>query len=245
MTVLNTTGLERLWSHIMLKLGNKVDKVDGSRLITSSEAARLESLVLGDSGQVEISGKVNADNVDGLDDKLALKVDKVSGKGLSTNDCTTNEKNKLAGIDDGANKTIIDSALSDSSTNPVQNKVINDAISNLSTLVGDIAVSEQIGSAIEAITPSSISAADAIHSHGQLSDGVVAMNVQQYDNVPVVTVYSDGRPTFSLHQDSIGGKNVISHTYNSNGEWQQASILWDNQNLTFSMLNSTLYINTK
>lgn len=34
--------------------------------------------------------------------KLGDKVDKVSGKGLSTNDYTTEEKNKLAGIADGA-----------------------------------------------------------------------------------------------------------------------------------------------
>lgn len=32
------------------------------------------------------------------------KVDKVNGKGLSTNDYTTTEKNKLSGIEDGANK---------------------------------------------------------------------------------------------------------------------------------------------
>lgn len=75
------------------------------------------------------------------------KVDKISGKGLSTNDYTTAEKNKLAGIADGANKTIVDSELSASSTNPVQNKVVNTAISNLSALVGDTKVSEQIASA--------------------------------------------------------------------------------------------------
>lgn len=34
---------------------------------------------------------------------LGNKVDKISGKGLSTNDYTTTEKNKLAGIDDNAN----------------------------------------------------------------------------------------------------------------------------------------------
>lgn len=34
---------------------------------------------------------------------LSGKVDKVSGKGLSTNDYTTTEKNKLAGIASGAN----------------------------------------------------------------------------------------------------------------------------------------------
>ena len=36
--------------------------------------------------------------------RLNNKVDKVTGKGLSTNDYTTTEKNKLAGIETGANK---------------------------------------------------------------------------------------------------------------------------------------------
>ena len=131
------------------KLSNKVDKVEGSRLITSSEAAKLESLVLGDGGQIEISGKVNADNVEGLDELLATKVDKVTGMGLSTNDYTTDEKNKLAGIEAGANKTVVDTALSSTSTNPVQNKVVNAAIGSLNTLVGDEPVASQISSAVE------------------------------------------------------------------------------------------------
>lgn len=38
------------------------------------------------------------------------------------------DKIKLDGIDDGANKTVVDSLLSDSSTNPVQNKVVNSAL---------------------------------------------------------------------------------------------------------------------
>ena len=83
-----------------------------------------------------------------LDVLFGRKVDKVDGKGLSTNDYTTAEKNKLSGIDEGANKTTVDSALSSSSTNPVQNKVVNTAITNLNTLVGDTAVSTQISDAI-------------------------------------------------------------------------------------------------
>lgn len=59
---------------------------------------------------------------------LSGKVDAVSGKGLSTNDYTTTEKNKLAGIAEGANKTTVDSALSSSSTNPVQNEAIYSAL---------------------------------------------------------------------------------------------------------------------
>lgn len=82
--------------------------------------------------------------------QIGNKVDKVDGKGLSTNDYTTAEKDKLANIAEGANKTIVDDTLSADSTNPVQNKVVNTAISNLNTLVGDKPVSEQIATAVEA-----------------------------------------------------------------------------------------------
>ena len=37
---------------------------------------------------------------------LSKKVDAVDGKGLSTNDYTTAEKNKLSGIAENANKTV-------------------------------------------------------------------------------------------------------------------------------------------
>lgn len=43
---------------------------------------------------------------------LNTKVDKVSGKGLSTNDYTTTEKTKLSGIEAGANKYVLPSASS-------------------------------------------------------------------------------------------------------------------------------------
>lgn len=64
------------------------------------------------------------DSISHIKSDLNTKVDIVEGKGLSTNDYTTAEKNKLAGIATGANKTIVDSALSTTSTNPVQSKVI-------------------------------------------------------------------------------------------------------------------------
>lgn len=71
--------------------------------------------------------------------KLNTKVDKVDGKSLSTNDYTDAEKEKLAGIAEGANKTIVDSALNSTSTNPVQNKAINSELTkkaNQSTFDG-------------------------------------------------------------------------------------------------------------
>lgn len=51
-------------------------------------------------------------------------VGKVDGKGLSTEDYTTAEKTKLADL----HNTTVDSALSSTSTNPVQNKAINAAL---------------------------------------------------------------------------------------------------------------------
>jgi hypothetical protein len=80
------------------QLDTKVDKEEGSRLITSDEVAKLGALILNDDNYVEISGKVNAESVIGLSDMLATKVDKVEGKGLSTEDYTTEEKTKLANI---------------------------------------------------------------------------------------------------------------------------------------------------
>ncbi len=69
-------------------------------------------------------------------DALNQKVDQVPGKGLSTNDFTTEEKTKLAKIIEVSEITV-DSALSPTSTNPVQNKVIKAALdekANASTL---------------------------------------------------------------------------------------------------------------
>ena len=62
------------------------------------------------------------------DTLLNGKVDKVSGKGLSTEDFTTAEKNKLSGIEAEANKTVVDNALDSTSANPVENRVVKSAL---------------------------------------------------------------------------------------------------------------------
>lgn len=77
---------------------------------------------------IQETQKITNNRFEELKNKLAGKVDAVTGKALSTNDYTTAEKNKLAGIAEGANKTVVDSALSSTSANPVQNKVINTAL---------------------------------------------------------------------------------------------------------------------
>lgn len=67
------------------------------------------------------------------------KVDKVSGKTLSTNDYTTDEKNKLAGIAAQANKTNIVNNLTTSAAGSAldaqQGKVLKDALDALTQRV--------------------------------------------------------------------------------------------------------------
>ena len=167
-----------------------------------------------------------ATNVNDLPFADANKVDKISGKSLSTNDYTTAEKNKLAGIAEGANKTIVDSALSSTSIDPVQNKVVNAAINDLNTLIGDTAVSTQI----------SDYAAPKSHTHnyaGSSSAGGAA-NVSESDigittagtgsaytaTVPGITALTSGvsfvmvphvvsaSTTPTLNVNSLGAKNI-------------------------------------
>ena len=75
--------------------------------------------LLGDEGSYAIKGSiVNADisenaaiaqsKIDGLDESLNTKVEKVDGKQLSTNDYTTEDKEKLEGIEEGAQVNIIE-----------------------------------------------------------------------------------------------------------------------------------------
>lgn len=78
-------------------------------------------------------------DVDNLEKQLKNKVDKVSGKQLSTNDYTTADKNKLSGIQAQANKTTVENVLtSDSTTNALsaaQGKRLNELITALTARV--------------------------------------------------------------------------------------------------------------
>lgn len=64
-----------------------------------------------------------------IDTKLNNKADKTTATTSANGLMSKEDKSKLDGIATEANKTVVDSALSSSSTNPVQNKVVNSALS--------------------------------------------------------------------------------------------------------------------
>lgn len=101
---------------------------------TTEEKNKLAAIAEG-ATKVTVDDTLSADSTNPVQNKiinaaLGNKVDKADGKQLSTNDYTNEEKQKLAGIETGANKTVVDDALNTESANPVQNKVVKAALDN-------------------------------------------------------------------------------------------------------------------
>ena len=125
-------------SDIVTLQTDKVDKETGKSLLADTDKANYDDAVskAHTHDNKSVLDGITSDKVTAWD-TVNNKVDKVDGKGLSTEDYTTDEKNKLSGIAEGANKTIVDSALDTSSENPVQNKVIAGEINTLKKSVSD------------------------------------------------------------------------------------------------------------
>ena len=82
-----------------------------------------------------------------LDGKAGTAVATTSANGLMS----AADKIKLDGVEDGATKTIVDDAISDTSTNPVQNKAVKAALdSKLSTQGGEISGHLSVGLTVSA-----------------------------------------------------------------------------------------------
>lgn len=118
---------EQMNEAIATAIANKVDKVDGKGLSTEDFTTALKEKLIAlpegaeanyvksvsDEFTVSTEGKLEVKEiapakVTGLPDALAGKVDKVEGKGLSANDYTDEEKEKLGGIEAGASKNLIE-----------------------------------------------------------------------------------------------------------------------------------------
>lgn len=104
-------------------LDGKVDKVEGSRLLTEDEATKLEKLVLGDNGEVSVSGKVAAGNVEGLEDWITARAGTL--KGLSENNLTDALIAKIEGIDYNAQANLIEAITLGGTATTISNKTVD------------------------------------------------------------------------------------------------------------------------
>lgn len=89
-----------------------------------------------------------------IEQMIAAKVDKVEGKQLSTNDFTTDEKKKLAGIAANATRVLVENVLtSDSTTNALsaaQGKALKALIDELSDSLSDLGYGDMMKSVYDA-----------------------------------------------------------------------------------------------
>lgn len=110
------------------KIGSTETTVDLSGYVTQTEMnTQLANKANINHGHLSRDIEINPDVEDGM-----WMVEYGLNRQTDVNCYVYEHEKKLENIDDGANKTVVDSSLSSSSTNPVQNKVVNSALSGKS-----------------------------------------------------------------------------------------------------------------
>lgn len=168
----------------------------GSTTVVADSATDTLTLVAGNN--VTITPDVTNDKITIAATDTIYSVATTSSDGLMS----AADKTKLDSVTAGASGITVDDALSSTSTNPVQNKVVNNAISNLNTLVGGTSVSEQIASAIsnkvDKVEGKGLSTNDYTTTEKNKLSGIASgaeVNQNAFSNVAVgsTTIAADGK----------------------------------------------------
>lgn len=110
------------------KIGSTETTVDLSGYVTQTEMnTQLANKANINHGHLSRDIEINPDVGDGM-----WTVEYGLNRQTDVNCYVYDHEKKLENIDDGANKTVVDSSLSSSSKNPVQNKVVNSALNGKS-----------------------------------------------------------------------------------------------------------------
>lgn len=152
---LDKDGLIYYHSKIRTMLGAKADTSSLGAVATSNDYNDLDNLPTIPEGAV-VDSQLSNTSENAVQNKviysaLGNKVDKVSGKGLSTNDYTTTEKNKLSGISSGAQVNVIETIQVNGTAQTVSSKTVNISVptnNNQLTNGAGYQTSSQVQSAI-------------------------------------------------------------------------------------------------
>lgn len=181
---------------------NKLDSL-GTNIQTNITNTTNLSTIIGDSA----SGLVkDVNDLKNVIENFGLATD--SKDGLMSSE----DKTKLDGIESGANNIIIDSELDTSSTNPVQNKVITEALNNKAN-------TNHIHTTVNGHTVESNVPADAIFTDTtytiatQSKDGLMSKTDKiKIDNI-VSTIINDKKVSSS---QTYSSKKINTDYYNKN-----------------------------
>ena len=125
------------------KIDSKVTEVSGqivssvatttsNGLMSTTDKAKLDGIASG-ANKTDVDSSLSGESIRPVQNRVIKKaLDGKAGNAVATQSAnglmSSSDKSKLDGIAAGANKTIVDSAMSESSSNPVQNQVVKQYI---------------------------------------------------------------------------------------------------------------------
>ena len=248
------------------KVAENFDKIEQNAVLTTDTATTSTAGLMSAADKTKLNGIATGANKTTVDSSLSSsstnpvqnkvintalgnKVSKEDGKGLSTNDYSTEEKTKLAGIEAQANKIIVDAALDDESTNPVQNAIIAARFNALANVADSGSYNDL--SNIPIYNAGSISIANGSSAVGDLtagrlykisgltvnntSDTVFANGIIRYyisvNNIPFIALL------MSVNMN-ISGYIYYAYSYTNNA-WHLESYTYTNGVVTGTFTRST------
>jgi hypothetical protein len=178
----------------------------------------------GTSDYTQLSNKPQINSVTLTGNKTGAQlglVDAVTGKQLSTEDYTTAEKTKLAGIEAQANKTVIDDTLTNTGE-AADAKAVGDELNGVKNTLNQLAKYKNIGNnvSLSALKTALLSEASALDTAGLKSELVMFTCIDSpfTSSLPVegyLTIHSN--IYFScMASDSKGNAYILSYY---NGTW--------------------------
>ena len=177
-------------------------------------------------------------------DAVASKVDKVTGKALSTNDYTTADKtivgNVTTNLNLKADKTTVNSIITslDFKVDKVTGKMLSDNNYTTAekTIVGN--VTTNLSNKVDKITGKGLSANDYTDSAKAIVDGVTAKINTNIDNI------ATNATNIASNLSAIGvleNKNIKYGTYTGDGTTSRIITVPDASNIKMVMLMATSY----
>ena len=167
---------------------------DGVLFYTQKLKAVIDELLATKADAADVAGEIS--DIEALISALeSNKVDKVSGKQLSTEDYTTAEKTKLSGIEANADVNIIETVkVNSTALTPDSNKAVNISVpTSVSQLTNDSdyqtgsEVADSIATAIASVTQIRFEIVQSLPQTGE--NGVIYL--VQYAQTPQGNVYQE------------------------------------------------------
>ena len=168
---------------------------DADGLMSAADKVKLDGIEDGATKTI-VDDAMSDTSTNPVQNKIVTaELDKKAGKDVATADAdglmSAADKVKLDGIEDGATKTIVDDAMSDTSTNPVQNKVVMKYIDSRGSLPpvsvkNDTMLIQVVDGAYALRTKESIFPVDDAldtESKNAVENGIIARRFEQLSGV--------------------------------------------------------------